>query len=231
MKTIGLIGGMSWESTATYYQIINELVRERLGGLHSAKICLCSLDFAEIAAQQRQGDWDAMAALLGDAAAHLEAAGAHCVLICTNTMHKLADAVQARVSIPLLHIADAAAQRARAQGLTRVGLLGTRFTMEDGFYADRLRNGHGLDVIIPDEPDRALIHRVIYDELCQGKRHDESKADYIRIVGRLVDRGAQGVVLGCTEIGLLLDQNDVAVPLLDTTILHAAAAVDFAFNT
>jgi aspartate racemase len=230
MKTIGLIGGMSWESTATYYRIINELVRERLGGLHSAKICLCSLDFAEIAAQQSRGDWDAMAALLGEAAAHLEAAGADCVLICTNTMHKLADAVEARVSIPLLHIADTAAVQAKAEGVTCLGLLGTRFTMEDGFYAERLKLRHGLDVIIPDEADRAVVHRVIYDELCQGKRDGDSKTEYIRIMKALVARGAQAILLACTEIGLLLGQRDVAVPLLDTTILHAAAAVEFALQ-
>jgi aspartate racemase len=230
MKTIGLIGGMSWESTATYYQIINELVRERLGGLHSAKICLCSLDFAEIAAQQSQDGWDAMVDTLGNAAVHLEAAGADCVLICTNTMHKLADAVQARVAIPLLHIVDAAADRAKAEGLTCVGLLGTRFTMEDGFYADRLRNTHGIEVIIPDEADRAVVHSVIYDELCRGKRTAESRAEYARIMQHLVERGAQGIVLGCTEIGLLVDQADVAVPILDTTALHAQAAVGFALQ-
>ncbi|MBN1919473.1 MAG: aspartate/glutamate racemase family protein [Verrucomicrobia bacterium] len=230
MKTIGLIGGMSWESTATYYQIINELVRERLGGLHSAQICLCSLDFAEIADQQRRGDWVAMADTLGNAAAHLEAAGADCVLVCTNTMHKVADAVQARIGIPLLHIIDAAAGQAKVQGLTTLGLLGTRFTMEDGFYADRLRDPHGLDVIIPDDADRAIVHSVIYDELCQGKRTAESRAEFARIMNTLADRGAQGIVLGCTEIGLLVDQSDVAVPILDTTPLHARAAVDFAFQ-
>jgi aspartate racemase len=230
MKTIGLIGGMSWESTATYYRIINELVRERLGGLHSARICLCSLDFAEIAAQQAQGDWDAMAALLGGAAAHLDAAGADCVLICTNTMHKLADAVQARISIPLLHIADAAAERAAAQGITCVGLLGTRFTMEDGFYAERLSSTHPITVITPDEADRAVVHRVIYDELCRGKRDAASKAEFARIMQALVERGAQAIVLGCTEIGLLVDQSDVRVPLLDTTVIHAQAAVAFALD-
>jgi aspartate racemase len=228
MKTIGLIGGMSWESTATYYRIINELVRERLGGLHSARICLCSLDFAEIAAQQARGDWDAMADLLGGAAAHLEAAGADCVLICTNTMHKLAGAVQARIGIPLLHIADAAAERAASKGFSCVGLLGTRFTMEDGFYADRLHTGYGLDVITPDEADRAVVHRVIYDELCQGKRDPASRAEFARIMQALVERGAEGIVLGCTEIGLLVGQSDVQVPLLDTTTIHAEAAVAFA---
>jgi aspartate racemase len=230
MKTIGLIGGMSWESTATYYRIINELVRDRLGGLHSAKICLCSLDFAEIAAQQSRGDWDAMGALLGDAAKHLEAAGADCVLICTNTMHKLADAVQRRITIPLLHIADAAAERAVAAGLTCVGLLGTRFTMEDGFYAERLSAQHGITVITPDEADRQVVHRIIYDELCVGRRDEASKQEYLRIIKRLVAHGAQGIVLGCTEIGLLISQSDTEVPLLDTTTIHAEAAVEFALG-
>lgn len=238
MKTIGLIGGMSWESTAEYYRIINETVREKLGGLHSAKIVLVSVDFAEIEAMQVEGRWDDAGEALADAARHLEAAGANVILICTNTMHKVADKVEAATSLPLLHLADATAERilgtplpARGDATDQanvIGLLGTAFTMEQAFYRDRLAS-HGLTVLVPEEEDRAIIHRVIYDELCLGIVRDESRAEYERIMQSLVDRGAQGIVLGCTEIELLIDPDgDSTVPLFPTSRIHAVAAVEWA---
>ncbi|WHM38400.1 aspartate/glutamate racemase family protein [Streptomyces sp. BPTC-684] len=225
MKTIGLIGGMSWESSAEYYRLLNELVRERLGGLHSARCVLHSVDFAEIEEFQRAGEWERAGDVLAAAAKGLEAAGADLVLICTNTMHKVADQVAAAVSVPLLHLGDATAEAVRARGIRRVGLLGTAFTMEQDFYRDRLR-AHGLDVIIPDADDRALVHRVIYEELCLGVVRDESRVAYQDVIARLVEEGgAEGVILGCTEIELLIRQEHSPVPVFPTTRLHAEAAV------
>jgi len=231
MRTIGLIAGMSWESSAEYYRILNEEVARRLGGLHSAKIVMISIDFARLEAQQTSNRWDDAAADLVQVARQLERAGAECVLICANTMHKAAPAVQAAVGIPLLHIADAAGGRAKAVGLSRVALLGTRYTMEQGFLKDRLSERFGLEVLIPGKADRDLIHRVIFEELVLGKILPESKAAYLRIVDDLVSQGAQGIILGCTEIGLLIQQSDRPnVPFFDTVRVHAEAAVDWALR-
>jgi aspartate racemase len=224
MKTIGLLGGMSWESTVPYYQAINRTVAEQLGGLHSAKVLLYSVDFAEVEALQHAGRWDEAGALLADAAARLEGAGADLLVICTNTMHKVAPAIEARVRIPLLHIADPTARAIRATGHTKVGLLGTRFTMEQDFYKARLAGQHGLDVLVPPEESRETVHRIIYDELCLGVIREESRRAYQRIAAELLEAGAQCVILGCTEIGLLLKDGDVPAPLFDTTALHARAA-------
>ncbi|MFC5144943.1 aspartate/glutamate racemase family protein [Streptomyces aureoversilis] len=227
MKTIGLIGGMSWESTAEYYRILNERTRERLGGLHSARCVLHSVDFAEIEQLQVQGRWAEAGEVLARAARSLEAAGAELLLICTNTMHKVADSVEAATSVPLLHLADATAAAVRAAGLRRVGLLGTAFTMEQDFYRGRLAAG-GLDVCVPDSAGRELVHRVIYEELCVGVVRDESRAAYRQVVEKLVAEGAEGVILGCTEIELLIGPEDSPVPLFPTARLHAEAAVDAA---
>lgn len=224
MKTLGLIGGMSWESTVPYYRTINQTVKEQLGGLHSARLLLYSVDFAEIEKLQHADDWDAAGAVLADAARSLKAGGAQLLVICTNTMHKVADAVEAASGLPLLHIADATGDAIRARGITRIGLLGTRFTMEQDFYRRRLIERHGLDVLVPESDERDLVHRVIYDELCQGVIRDESRAQYRRVMDGLVARGAQGIILGCTEIGLLVGEDDASVPLFDTTALHARAA-------
>lgn len=230
MKTIGLLGGMSWESTLPYYRHINEAVRERLGGLHSARLVLYSLDFHEIEALQRQGDWAAAGTLLADAARRLESAGADFLLLCTNTMHKVADAIEAASDLPLLHIADPTAAAIQAAGLQRVGLLGTRFTMEQPFYRQRLEDRHGIQVLVPDEPDRAEVHRVIYEELCRGVVSEASRQAYRQVISRLVARGAQAVILGCTEIGLLVRADDAEVPLFDTCVLHAQAAAERALS-
>jgi aspartate racemase len=227
MKTLGLIGGMSWESTLPYYRIVNERVRERLGGLHSAKLVLHSVDFAEIEALQRAGDWGAAGAQLADAARGLRMAGAEAIVVCTNTMHLVAPAIEAAVDIPLLHIADATAQRIRAAGLTCVALLGTRFTMEQAFYRERIEAA-GIAVLTPDAAQRERVHRVIYDELCLGRILDASRDDYRTIMIDLVARGAQGVILGCTEISLLVGEGDASVPLFDTARIHAEAAADWA---
>lgn len=227
MKTLGLIGGMSWESTLPYYRLINEQVRVRLGGLHSAKLVLYSVDFAEIEQLQQAGDWVTAGARLADAARALAAAGAEALVLCTNTMHKVAPAIVTAVNLPLLHIADPTAAAIRAAGLTRVGLLGTRFTMEQDFYVERLR-AHGLDVLLPDPEQREIVHRVIYDELCLGRIEAASRAAYLAIVADLAGRGAEAVILGCTEISLLIGPDDSPLPLFDTTRLHAQAAVDFA---
>ncbi|MFK2904239.1 aspartate/glutamate racemase family protein [Dyella ginsengisoli] len=227
MKTIGLLGGMSWESTIPYYRLINEAVKQRLGGLHSAKLLLHSVDFAEIEACQRAGDWEAAGAQLAQAARGLQAAGADLLLIGANTMHKVAPAIEAAVEIPLLHVADATAQVIRAAGIARVGLLGTRFTMEQAFYVDRLAS-HGLDVLVPPPADRDEVHRVIYAELCLGQFENASRAMFRRVMADLVARGAGGIILGCTEIGLLVDAGDATVPQFDTTRLHALAAVEAA---
>lgn len=227
MKTLGLIGGMSWESTLPYYRIVNECVRERLGGLHSAKLVLHSVDFAEIEHMQTIGDWDAAGGLLAEAARGLRQAGAEAIVVCTNTMHLVAPAIEVAVDIPLLHIADATAQRIRAAGLTRVALLGTRFTMERAFYRERIEAA-GIEVLTPDPEERERVHRAIYDELCLGRILDASRDDYRAIMASQVARGAQGVILGCTEIGLLVGERDASVPLFDTARIHAEAAAAWA---
>jgi len=223
MKTIGLIGGMSWESSIEYYRIINEGIRDRLGGVHSAKSLMISVDFAEVEALQHRGNWVEAALMMVEAAQSLERGGADFIVLCTNTMHKLADEIQACVRIPVLHIADATAERVRQAGIRRIGLLGTRFTMEEDFYKGRLTGSYGLEVITPEAGERDIVHRVIYDELVVGKIEAGSKARYLAIIEKLVQRGAQGVILGCTEIGLLVQQADCAVPLFDTTQIHAEA--------
>ena len=228
MKTIGLIGGMSWESTLPYYRIVNETVRERLGGLHSARVVLYSVDFAEVEAMQHRGDWAAAGELLAAAAQALQAAGADFLVLCTNTMHKVAPAIEAAVTIPLLHIADPTAAAVRAAGCRTVGLLGTRFTMTEAFYKDRLVERHGLQVLVPDAAAQDEVHRIIYDELCQGQVLPTSRAVYQRVMAGLVERGAEAIVLGCTEIGLLVGPADASVPLFDTTWLHARHAAELA---
>jgi aspartate racemase len=224
MKTIGLLGGMSWESTVPYYAQVNQTVRERLGGLHSAQVVLYSVDFHVVERHQHDGDWDAAGELLAEAAVALEAAGADFIVLCTNTMHKVASAIESAVEIPLFHIADPTAEAIRRAGFRRIGLLGTRFTMEQDFYRERLRKLHGLDVFVPDADDRAIVHRIIYDELCVGKVTDESREEYRRIMRALVDDGAQAIILGCTEIMLLVGDGDASVPLFDTTSIHARSA-------
>ncbi|MFF0393755.1 aspartate/glutamate racemase family protein [Kitasatospora sp. NPDC004615] len=227
MKTIGLLGGMSWESTAQYYRLLNEFTRDRLGGLHSAKCVLYSVDFAEIEQLQATGQWQAAGEMLADAARSVEAGGADLLLICTNTMHKVAEQVAGAVGIPLLHLGDATAEAVLAAGVRRVGLLGTAFTMEQDFYRERLA-GHGLDVIVPDAAGRELVHRVIYQELCVGVVREESREAYRKVIAELVAAGAEGVILGCTEIELLVGAEDSSVPVFPTTRIHAAAAVEAA---
>jgi len=229
MRTIGLLGGMSWESSALYYEVVNQEVRARLGGYHSARVVLASVDFAEVEAMQAAGEWDAAGALLAAEAAGLERAGAECVVLCTNTMHKVADAIEAATAVPLLHIVDVTADAVRGAGLTRVALLGTRFTMEQAFVRDRLA-ARGIEAVVPAGPDLELVHAVIYDELVHGVVRAESRAAYVEVIGRLVADGAEGVVLGCTEIELLVGPDDVDVPVFATTRLHALAAVDFALS-
>ena len=224
MKTIGLLGGMSWESSALYYQLLNEVVRDRLGGLHSARCVLLSVDFAEIERLQIAGDWDRAGELLAADAKTLEAAGADLVLLCTNTMHKVAGAVENALTVPLLHIGDVTADAVRAAGVGHVGLLATAYTMEQPFLTDRLA-ARGLHVLVPDPVDRAMVHRVIYEELCLGIVREESRAAYRAVIERLVAAGAEGVILGCTEIELLISQADVDVPVFPTTLLHVEAAV------
>lgn len=225
-KIIGLIGGMSWESSAEYYRIINELVRERLGGLRSAQCLMWSFDFAEIEALQSAGRWDDATQEMIKAAQRLERGGADFVVICTNTMHRMADDVQDVINIPLLHIADPTAERMKKAGLSKVGLLGTAFTMEQDFYKGRLINKHGFDVLVPDDEDRKIVHQIIYDELVQGIVNENSRQAYREIIDRLVARGAQAIILGCTEIMLLIKQSDSPVPVYDTTAIHAEAAVE-----
>jgi len=228
MKTIGLLGGMSWESTAEYYRAINVGVKQALGGLHSAKIVLYSVDFAPIGACQKIGDWSATAEILVDAARRIQRAGADGLLICTNTMHKVAPAIELAISIPLLHIADATAEILVRDGVKTVGLVGTAFTMEQDFYKGRLAERYGLEVIVPGKDDRKIVHDIIFDELCLGKIRGSSRASYCRIVDQLAAAGAETVILGCTEIGLLIKQTDTAVRLVDTTAIHAARAVAWA---
>jgi len=227
---IGLIGGMSWESSVEYYRFINQAVKHRLGGLHSAKCILYSVDFAEVETLQRHGQWTGAARLLLDAAASVEKAGADLLLICTNTMHKLADAIQAGIGIPLLHIADATAKTIKESGLHRVGLLGTLFTMEQDFYRGRLADRFGLEVVIPNPADRQAVHRVIYEELCLGTVRPDSRLNIAGIIDRMVKEGAEGIILGCTELGLLVGHEESAVPLFDTTRIHALAAVEYALE-
>lgn len=230
MRTLGLLGGMSWESTLPYYRAINEGVRDRLGGLHSARLVLHSVDFADIERLQREGRWDDAGERLAEAARGLARAGAEAIVLCTNTMHRVAPAIEAGCGLPLLHIGDAIGAAVRAAGLSTVGLLGTRFTMEQDFLRGRLAARHGVAVVVPDEAARALVHRVIYGELCQGRFNDASRAAFREVMAELVAAGAQGIVLGCTEIGLLVGPTDATVPLFDTTALHAAMAVDFALG-
>jgi aspartate racemase len=230
MKTIGMIGGMSWESSSEYYRIINQAVKEQLGGLHSARSVMVSVDFAEIEVLQRENRWEQATRATIEAARSVEAGGADFLIICTNTMHKMADEVQRSIGIPLLHIADATAEAIRARGLLRVGLLGTRFTMEQEFYRGRLEDKFGLKVLIPELNDRETVHRIIYSELVLGQIEPVSKTDYLRIIASLADAGAEGIILGCTEIGLLVNQTDSRLPLFDTTRLHALAAVRFALQ-
>lgn len=230
MKTIGLLGGMSWESTALYYKSINEGIKHELGGLHSAKISLYSVNFEEIEKLQHQGKWDETAVILANAAKSVEAAGADFLLICTNTMHKVAPEIQANISIPILHLADATALRLQAAGIKKVGLLGTRFTMEQDFYKNRLVEQFGIDVIVPNDKDRTVIHDVIYQELCLGQINSDSKTNYLAIVNRLHQQGAEAVIMGCTEITLLINQKDTSVPLYDTTAIHAEEAVKLALQ-
>ncbi|NKF52383.1 aspartate/glutamate racemase family protein [Shewanella sp. WXL01] len=227
MKTIGLIGGMSWQSTMSYYQLINTEVGERLGGLHSAKILLNSVDFAPIAQMQSQGEWLQATQSLAEAAQALQLAGADAIVICTNTMHKVAAGVAKAVTVPLLHIVDPTAQALHSQGINKVGLLGTGFTMREAFYKQRLEDRFAIDVVTPDDKDMQLVHDIIYQELCHGVIKTESKQIYLDVIRKLEEQGAQGVILGCTEIGLLVQQADCQLPLFDTTSLHASAAVNF----
>lgn len=230
-KTIGLLGGMSWQSTTTYYRELNEGVQAQLGGLHSAKICMVSVDFEEIERLQHDGDWDGTAAILSEAAAAVEKGGADFLLICTNTMHKVAAQIEANISIPILHIADATAQRLREDGIKKVGLLGTKFTMEQDFYKGRLAEKYGIEVIIPDESERDDVHAVIYNELCLGTIDQNSRERYLEIIEQLAANGAEAVILGCTEIALLVQQDHTATPLYDTTAIHAEQAVRQALSS
>ena len=221
MKTIGLLGGMSWESTALYYQSINQLVKKELGGLHSAQIAMVSVDFQGIEELQHRGEWDEAGEVLSNAAKQIEAAGADFLLICTNTMHKVAPQIEVAIEIPLLHIADATADEIKKRRIKTIGLLGTKFTMEQDFYAGRLADKHGLTVLIPEKEDREIVHRVIYDELVLGEVKDESRAEYLRIMDQLQSEGAEGIIEGCTEIVMLVQQKHTAIPLFDTTAIHA----------
>lgn len=227
MKTIGLLGGMSWESTQLYYRFINQETKRSRGGLHSAPIAMVSVDFAEVGALQRAGNWERAGTYLADRAKQVEAAGADMLLICTNTMHRVAAQVEQAIAIPLVHIADATAETIKAHGIKTVGLLGTAFTMEESFYRQRLED-HGLTVKTPASDDRALVHRVIYDELCQGEINPNSRAEYLRIITGLIEAGAQGIIAGCTEIGLLVDSSHTSVPIFDTAEIHAKRAVELA---
>lgn len=229
MKTIGLIGGMSWESTITYYQILNEKMKEELGGFHSAKILLYSVDFAEIEKCQADGDWDKSAEILAKAAQNLEKAGADYILICTNTMHKVAPQIQARISVPIIHIAEATAEKLKQQGIAKVALLGTKYTMTQDFYKEKLVEA-GIEVLIPDTADIETVNNVIYNELCLGTISEQSKQKYLKIIDGLSQKGAEGVILGCTEIGLLIQQRDTTLPVFDTTLIHAERAAELALG-
>ena len=230
MKTIGMLGGMSWESTATYYREINEGIKQNLGGLHSAKICLYSVDFDEIEKLQHTDDWDTAAMVLADGARKIEAGGADFLIISTNTMHRVASEIEQAISIPLLHIADATALKLKDDNITRVGLLGTRFTMEHNFYKSRITELFGIEVLVPEPDERTLLHAIIYDELCLGKIENTSRQQCLEIISRLFARGAQAVILGCTEIALLISQDHTSIPLYDTTVIHAKQAVSYALK-
>jgi len=230
MKTIGMIGGMSWESSLEYYRIMNQAVKEKLGGFHSAPCILYSVDFDDVEKLQHQGDWESLTRLMIEAAQRVKKAGADFLVICTNTMHKMADEVQRAIQIPLLHIADVTAEAVKANGQSRVGLLGTKFTMEQDFYKGRLQEIHGIDVLIPEDKERQVIHDILYNELCLGEIKELSRGKFQSIIQNLVKQGAQGVILGCTEIPLIVSQEDYEIPLYDTTALHAKAAVDFALQ-
>ncbi|USE72022.1 aspartate racemase [Pseudoalteromonas maricaloris] len=230
MKQLGLIGGMSWESTQSYYQLINQTVKAKLGGLHSAKLCLYSVDFAEIAELQAAGDWQKMTTILAGAATSLKLAGSDAIVICTNTMHKISDEISAASGLPILHIADATAKRLKDDSVKRVTLLGTMFTMQQNFYKARLQDLHGIEVITPDGDQQTLVHNIIYDELCRGEVNASSRQTYLDIIDTLYQQGAEGVVLGCTEIGLLVQQVHTQVPLYDTTKLHAEAVVEWSLG-
>jgi len=227
MKTIGLLGGMSWESTIPYYRLINEGIKARLGGLHSASLLLHSVDFHEIEACQSSGDWDKAGEILANAAAGLERAGAEGIVLCTNTMHKVADQIEDRCSVPFLHIADATARAIQKQNLQLVALLGTRYTMEQDFYRGRMRDAHGIETCVPDGEDRARVNQIIFDELCRGTFSEPSRTYFIDLIARMANQGAQGVIFGCTEIGLLVSQDQSPIPVFDTAALHAADVVDF----
>ncbi|GLS91442.1 aspartate racemase [Psychromonas marina] len=230
MKTIGLLGGMSWESSIGYYRAINEGVKDALGGLHSAKIAMYSVDFDTIEKLQHSGDWEGTAKILSEAAINVERAGADCLLICTNTMHKVAPQIEKSIMIPLLHIADATAEVVVKKGFKKVGLLGTAFTMEQDFYKGRLKDNYGLSVLVPVEEDRKIVHNVIYEELCLGRIMPSSKAEFLRIIDSLAEQGAEAVILGCTEIAMLVEQSDTPITLLDTTTIHAQKAVEWALQ-
>lgn len=230
MKTIGLLGGMSWESSIEYYRIINQAVKKRLGGLHSAQCLMYSVDFAEIEVLQHVGEWETLTDVMINAVRRLEKGGADCLLICTNTMHRMADEIESATSIPLLHIADATADAVKSEKLHTVGLLGTRFTMEGDFYKGRLEKEHGLKVLVPDDSGRETVHRIIYNELVLGEIKDASRQAYLDIIANLQNNGAEGVILGCTEIPLLVKQADVDLPIFDTTTIHAEAAVEWAIE-
>ncbi|MFS7357823.1 aspartate/glutamate racemase family protein [Rahnella inusitata] len=230
MKTLGLIGGMSWESTVPYYRMINEHVKQQLGGLHSAKLFLYSVDFFEIEKLQMAGDWQQAGEILGNAANALARAGAEVIVVCTNTMHKVADDIERIGGLPLLHIADATAEKIKGQGLRKIGLLGTRFTMEQDFYRGRLQDIHQIEVVTPDEADRAIVHRIIYEELCLGIVNDASREEYRQIIAKLELQGVEGIILGCTEITLLVGAADASVPVFDTTAIHALAAAEFSLK-
>lgn len=230
MRTIGVLGGMSWESTQSYYQALNQGVNQALGGFHSAQIVMVSVDFAEIETLQKQGDWQTAGQLLANASKRIEKAGAECLLLATNTMHNVAPAIEAAIQIPFLHIADATGEKCQRDGVTRVGLIGTRFTMEQDFYKARLKERFGIDVVIPNEEERGVVHQVIFDELCHGHINDSSRQRYLDIIASLHQQGAQAVILGCTEIALLVEQHHTQVPLYDTTALHASKAVAWALG-
>ncbi len=231
MKTIGLIGGMSWESSHEYYRIVNETVKEMLGGLHSAKSLMYSFDFEEIESLQHQGDWQELTRLMIDAAKRLEEGGADLVVICTNTLHKVAEAVKESIKIPLVHIADVTAEKIKETGLQKIGLIGTKFTMEEDFYRVRLSKNYGLEVLIPEEKERQVIHDIIYNELVIGDIKQSSKKQYLSFIQNLEKKGAEGIILGCTEIPLLIKQEDVDIPLFDTTTIHAKSAVEYALKS
>ena len=230
MKTVGMLGGMSWESTASYYKALNEGVKSRLGGLHSAKICLYSVDFDEIEKLQHQGKWSETALILAEAAKSVERGGADFLMICTNTMHKVVPEIESQISIPILHIADATAESLVQDGITKVGLLGTRFTMEQDFYKGRISEKFGIDVVVPTADEQTVVHDIIYQELCLGEIKSESRDRYLKIIANLHAQGAQAVILGCTEIALLVKQSDTTVPLYDTTEIHAAHGVEWALG-